>query len=44
MYFQNRTGNGQEVQSKPIATNRGFSLIDGNGLLDAALYDVISFG
>ena len=39
-----RIGNGREVHSKLIATNRGFSLIDGNGLLVAVLDDVFSFG
>ena len=38
-----RIGNGREVQCKLIATNRGFSLIDGNGL-DAVLDDAFSFG
>ena len=39
-----RIGNCREVHSKLIATNRGFSLIDGNGLLVAVLDDVFSFG
>ena len=42
--FQNRIGNDREVQSKLVATYRGFSLFDGNGLLDGALYDVIFVG
>ena len=35
-----RIGYGREVQSKLIASNTGFSLIDGNGPLDAVLDDV----
>ena len=39
-YSQPRIVNGREVQS-PIPIQREFSLFDGNGLLDAALDDVI---
>ena len=45
MYFQNKTENAREVQSKLVATYRGFFfLFDGNGFLDVALNDVIFVG